>query len=144
VVCLLLCHSLSPLRTASVFFYFSFQEMSSALVLGATGCVGSAIAEALIARGFGTVYGLARSPAAEKSLLLAGVHPVSVQNVQDISSWMGTAEKCSVVIEALGDKGDKTTQKIVSEALISLRQRNADKTDVIFTSGIFSYGQDDR
>lgn len=32
----------------------------------------------------------------------------------------------------------------MSEALIALRQRNSDKTDVIFTSGIFSYGQDDR
>lgn len=42
------------------------------------------------------------------------------------------AEKMSVVIEALGDKSDKSTQKVVSEALISLRQRKAN-VDVVFT-----------
>ncbi len=117
--------------------------MSVALVLGATGCVGSAIAEGLLARGF-VVYGVARSLEAASKLTVAGVRPVVVDNIHHVSSWIGVAESSSVVIEALGDKNDKSTQKVVSEALIALRTRQREKTDVIFTSGIFSYGQDDQ
>jgi len=107
----------------------------------ATGCIGSAVAEAFLSRGV-TVFGLARSAQAATSLSQAGVHPVRVTNVQDVAAWLPTAESCSVVIETLGDKGDKTTQKVVSEALIALRGRKPNVT-VIFTSGMFSYGQDD-
>jgi nucleoside-diphosphate-sugar epimerase len=115
--------------------------MARVLVLGATGCVGGAVAEAFLSRGV-TVLGIARSANAATSLLQAGVHPVRVTNVQNVAEWLPTAEGCSVVVEALGDKGDKTTQKVVSEALIALRGRKPNVA-VIFTSGMFSYGQDD-
>ena len=116
--------------------------MSRALVLGATGTVGSAIAEGLLSKGF-VVSGLARSREAASQLLSKNVTPVLVSNAQDTAAWIGEAERSAVVVEALGDKGSKDTQRIVSEALIALRQR-APGVHVIFTSGIFSYGQDDR
>ena len=110
-------------------------------VLGATGCVGSAIVEAFLSHG-AIVYGLARSTEAATSLAKLSARPVLVSNVQETDAWMPTAEACSVVIEALGDKGDKNTQKIVSDALIALKKRKPG-VNVIFTSGIFSFGQDD-
>ncbi len=116
--------------------------------MGATGCVGAAIAEAFLHAGT-TVFGLARSAAAAAHLTQNGIRPVLVGNVQDMQAWLPIAESCSVVVEALGDKGDKSTQKKVSEALIALRTREATpdgrkpNVEVIFTSGVFSYGQDD-
>lgn len=64
----------------------------SALVLGATGCVGSAIAEGLLSHGF-SVFGLARSEQASRSLKAQGIHPVLVSNVQDIASWISEGDE---------------------------------------------------
>ena len=68
--------------------------MSVALITGATGLVGSHIAELLVANGW-TVRGMVRSPTSARDLLL-GVEPV-IGDVLDESSFRRAAAGCHVV-----------------------------------------------
>lgn len=113
----------------------------AALVLGATGFIGSSVASALLKNGW-SVIGTARGAEAAEKLDQMGVIPLLIQRVQDGGEWVEfVAERCTLVVECLSDKTDKGTMKAVHELLVGLL-RQKPSLNVIFTSGCFSYGYD--
>lgn len=52
------------------------------------------------------------------------------------------ASKCALIVEAIGDKQDKSTAATVCGHLVSLLKRRP-SLNVVYVAGVFSYGQDD-
>lgn len=117
------------------------RKMSKVLVLGANGFIGSALCDAFVSEGF-DVYGTTRSEETCKLLLQRGVTPVLVQSAQHVADWLPCARKCSLVIECIGDRENKATMQTIGAALVALLEERGSSLNVLYTTGIFSYGQD--
>jgi len=111
--------------------------MSKVLVLGATGYIGFAIAQAFVRNGY-KVYGLARTQEKANHLAKHEITPV-IGNGKDIESWIKTAEKVDIIIEAIADYQDYTTGATVGAALVKFQNEHKQKI-VIYTSGVWVYG----
>lgn len=105
------------------------------LLIGATGYIGSAVAEALLAAGH-SVTGLARSPEAEQTLKQRGIAPVA-GDLKASLSLPGAVEGCDGVIFA----GTTNDGHLDTEAVVTLLSAlKGSNRAFIYTSGIWVLG----
>jgi nucleoside-diphosphate-sugar epimerase len=109
-------------------------------VTGATGFVGLAVADAY-ARAGHQVLGLARS--SDKARLLAAreIEPVS-GTLQESATWRARAAQCQVLVHCAMDYAAETyaLDRAAIEALASERGHAGHKRTLIYTSGVWVYG----
>ncbi|KAI0782890.1 NAD(P)-binding protein [Abortiporus biennis] len=117
------------------------------LVLGASGLIGSAVAQALV-RGGHIVYGLTRTEEKAKKLASEEVIPL-IGDVSDTSKWLTSSliSTVDVIITALGHEADlsKVDPKLlvtITKLATESRPSHAPKLTYIYTSGSWLYGQD--
>jgi nucleoside-diphosphate-sugar epimerase len=115
------------------------------LIIGATGYIGSAIAELLNAQGH-QVLGSARSDEAAQKLRTAGVEPISA-DVENAASLASGAHEAGAVVYAVQYAGRYSGEdggafpEIEKEALGALVDALAEtKKTLIYTSGTWVYG----
>ncbi|EGC39777.1 hypothetical protein DICPUDRAFT_74735 [Dictyostelium purpureum] len=114
--------------------------MSTVLVIGAGGFIGSEVSLALVKSGY-KVYGLVRKQEAANNLLKNEIIPI-VCSAQDTQVWLPFALKVDIIIDTIADLSDYTTPFKVQEALKTVHQERP-KTSIIYTSGSLVYGDND-
>lgn len=108
------------------------------LVIGATGYIGTATAEALRAAGH-TVIGTARSPEATQKLRAANIEPVTA-DITDPASLKAPAQRADAVIYMVQYNGQDGAA-VESAALHTLIDALAGSNKpFLFTSGVWIYG----
>ncbi|CAG8454347.1 14501_t:CDS:2 [Funneliformis mosseae] len=119
--------------------------MVKVLVLGATGFIGFAVAQALARSGHET-YGLYRKREKEKELAKNEIFPI-LGDTNDVSTWNVVAEQVDIIIDATSEYNDPT--KHVTNILDTLEEINMKriksfepKLTFIYTSGLWIYGGD--
>ncbi|CAI2181030.1 5511_t:CDS:2 [Funneliformis geosporum] len=117
--------------------------MVKVLVLGATGFIGFAVAQALAHSGHET-YGLYRKREKEKELAKNEIFPVS-GDTNDVSTWKVVAEQVDIIIDATSEYNDpiKHVTNIIDtlEEISMKRIKNCEpKLTFIYTSGLWIYG----
>lgn len=112
-------------------------------VTGASGYVGFAAACALRRAGH-AVYGMVRREEAEVLLRRAEIHPV-IATMQNPANVYATIEQCSVLIHAAADYQTDTLKldRQMMEVLLAIAKRGAQPKTVIYTSGVWVYGDTD-
>lgn len=109
-------------------------------VTGATGYIGSAVAEAFARAGY-DVYGLTRS--AEKAGRLAAreIHPV-VGTLDSVESFAAAAETCHAIIHCASEFGPAMweKQRDYVDSLLTIARRSRLPRKLIWTSGVWLYG----
>ncbi|CAG8581767.1 14696_t:CDS:2 [Funneliformis caledonium] len=114
--------------------------MVKVLVLGATGFIGFAVAQALARSGHET-YGLYRKREKEKELAKNEIFPV-LGDTNDVSTWNVVAEQVDIIIDATSEYNDPT--KHVTNILDTIEEINMKriknfepKLTFIYTSGLW-------
>lgn len=109
-------------------------------VTGATGFIGFRVALAF-RRAAHEVFGLARTDSKAALLSRNEIHPV-VGTLQDPRSFLPAAEACSVLVYAASDsKADSlAVDRSAVEALLSIGAKGASPKTLIYTSGVWVYG----
>ena len=108
-------------------------------VTGATGCVGSAVCQTLLGKGF-EVSGLARSEEAASKLQAAGVRPVR-GDLRTPSSFADAARKADGVVHAAlqwGSEAGELDRAAVSTLIGALAGTNK---PLIYSSGVWVMGE---
>eukprot|EP01133_Synstelium_polycarpum_P006242 gene6242-7232_t len=103
------------------------------------GQVGFEVAQAFWAKGY-TVYGLSRSQVKADAMLLKNEMIPIIGQAKDTSKWIDVAMKVDVIVEAVADYTDWSTQSTVFEALKSVATARPDTT-ILFTSGLWLFGE---
>jgi nucleoside-diphosphate-sugar epimerase len=109
-------------------------------ITGATGFIGFPVALAFRRAGH-DVFGLARTDAKAALLARNEIHPVR-GTLQETASWLPAAGACSVLVHAAADMKADTfaVDRSTVEALLSVRKRGASQKTMIYTSGVWLYG----
>ncbi|HMA29605.1 MAG TPA: NAD-dependent epimerase/dehydratase family protein [Thermoanaerobaculia bacterium] len=109
-------------------------------VTGATGHVGFHVALAFRRAGH-HVLGLTRSEKGGARLDRHEIRPV-IGSLQDPGSWKGAEDAAALVHAAFDFKGDSwAVDRSAIEALVALAHRGAAPKTVVYTSGVWVYGQ---
>ena len=116
--------------------------MIRVLILGATGYIGSALAQSLLRSGQYTVYGLARNEAKAKQLAAAEIIPV-IGSVTDSSAYINLIahENINVVVDSAG--ANQESAKILEDLIKAGKERlqkGGAKLGFVYTSGIWVHG----
>ncbi|EFA83260.1 hypothetical protein PPL_04050 [Heterostelium album PN500] len=110
--------------------------MSSVLILGAAGSIGSAVASAYVNHGL-TVYGLVRSQ--EKADLVAKNEIIPlIASIADVDVWGPVAEKVDIVVEAVGNYTDRVTSDLIFNKLKVIASQKPELI-ILYTSGCLVY-----
>ncbi|RIB08938.1 NAD-P-binding protein [Gigaspora rosea] len=123
----------------------SFYKMVKVLVLGASGFIGNAVAQAF-ARAGHEIFGLVRKREKVKMLAMSEIFPI-LGDVNDLASWMATAEQCDVIIDATSEYVEPV--KLVNTILSSCNEISKKRVEaggnkllLIYTSSLWVYGGD--
>jgi nucleoside-diphosphate-sugar epimerase len=107
-------------------------------VTGASGYLGSGIAARLVRANF-EVHGLTRSAEKAGALEAAGVHPV-VGNLEDVASFDGALRNADIVVHAAWEASDTAALDQAALAAIRASVQDGRVRRVIYTSGMWVYG----
>ncbi|CAG8643799.1 13664_t:CDS:2 [Dentiscutata erythropus] len=119
--------------------------MVKVLVLGASGYIGNAVAQAF-ARSGHEAFGLVRKREKVNMLARNEIFPI-LGDVNDLSSWMPTAELCDVIVDATSEYNEPV--KLVNTILNSCNEISKKRVEaggskllLIYASGLWVYGGD--
>ncbi len=116
--------------------------MPRILIIGATGYIGSALADELLRSGNHTVYGLARNAAKANQLAAKEIIPVS-GSVTDAASYLSLIEtaKIHIVVDcaAAYDGSNKILTDLIAAGKERLREGGS-KLGFVYTSGLWVHG----
>lgn len=117
------------------------QVDKTALVLGATGGVGGALTEVLLARGW-TIKALARDPARAASGRDPAIHWIQ-GDAMDRAAVVQAAEGCSLVVHAVNPPGYRDWDKLVLPMMDnSIAAARAAGARVLLPGTVYNYGPD--
>lgn len=111
-------------------------------VTGATGYIGSAVAQAFRRAGH-EVWGLTRGPEKAAALAREEIHPV-IGSLQEPDGWRAVAAEAAVLVHAAADHQTDTAalDEATVEALIALAGDGARPKTLLYTSGVWVHGAD--
>ena len=111
------------------------------LILGATGLIGSAVANAALAAGH-HVTGLARSPETANILRTRGVTPLR-GDLRNPLQWLGILQTCDAIIQCATTWDDDmgAVDLNLTHLLIQTTKSRATPLRVIYTGGCWLYGE---